>query len=86
MIRRGAPRWAPSFADAVRVQRYLFGKHDRVARAVRLAATKSAVVDLIMRFVQGRVVVWRAAPASAAAVSARRVAHGARAGVVTKVY
>jgi flavin-dependent dehydrogenase len=41
-------------ADAVRVQRYLFGKHERVARAVRLAATKSAMVDLIMRFVQGR--------------------------------
>ncbi len=39
--------------DAVRVQRYLFASHGRVARAVRAAASRRRVVDWIMEYVQG---------------------------------
>jgi geranylgeranyl reductase family protein len=55
-------------ADAVRVQRYLFGRHSRVAGAVRAAAARPSLVDLAMRFVAGglsyaalrRRLLWRA--------------------------
>jgi geranylgeranyl reductase family protein len=40
-------------ADAVRVQRYLFASHGRVARAVRAAAGRPSLVNLVMQYVQG---------------------------------
>ena len=40
-------------ADAVRVQRYLFRSHTRVAGAIRAAASRRWLVDLILRYVQG---------------------------------
>jgi geranylgeranyl reductase family protein len=40
-------------SDAVRIQRYLFASHARVAEAVRGAAARRPLVDLVLRFVHG---------------------------------
>jgi geranylgeranyl reductase family protein len=39
--------------DAVAIQRYLFGQHDRVARALRAGRTARPLIDLALRFVRG---------------------------------
>jgi geranylgeranyl reductase family protein len=39
--------------DSVRVQRYLFGKHDRVTRAVRALAADAGLVDGILAYTRG---------------------------------
>jgi flavin-dependent dehydrogenase len=40
-------------ADSVRVQRFLFGRHDRVNRAVRTLSSTSGVVDDILAYTRG---------------------------------
>ena len=40
-------------ADSVRVQRYLFGKHDRVNRAVRALSTANGLVDDVLAYTRG---------------------------------
>lgn len=40
-------------ADSVRVQRYLFGKHDRVNRAVRALAADDGLVEDILAYTRG---------------------------------
>ena len=40
-------------ADSVRVQRYLFGKHDRVNRAVRALSAANGLVDDVLAYARG---------------------------------
>ena len=40
-------------ADSVRVQRYLFGKHDRVNRAVRALSAANGLVDDVLAYTRG---------------------------------
>jgi geranylgeranyl reductase family protein len=42
-------------ADSVRVQRYLFGKHDRVNRAVRALSSANGLVDDVLAYTRGDV-------------------------------
>jgi geranylgeranyl reductase family protein len=44
----------PELADAVRVQRYLFSSHERVAHVIDGAASLPALTDLILDFTQGK--------------------------------
>jgi geranylgeranyl reductase family protein len=40
-------------ADSVRIQRYLFGKHDRVNRAVRALSAANGLVDDVLAYTRG---------------------------------
>ncbi len=44
---------APSWRDAVLVQRYLFANHDRVARVIRGAGASRSMTDAILAYTRG---------------------------------